>query len=1123
MKRIATQFLAIMALAMMATTGLHAQIKLTKRSADTRVSMPAAPKFNADDLSGNLKLSTSGTPWAAEDVSPIKLPEGVKAVIPDPLPAVSKVTVEEYNAAVTMAFESMRIVYGEMSESDAKRFLAMWAPLYDTPSQELIDYFNALNPLLSQFLAAREAYFQTAADLQMLQTDIAEAVAIDDRGTFDGIMFQYNLLVGSLKSLEAAIVEIANRIQLLGNPPNPFIAKANARKKYNSAFAKKEVKAPYIGDCLMGTRTTNIVGKELPALTEVVFRYIFRANVEGSDRYYVIELCENGIPSKDDLNDASAALKYVDVRQFECYNDDGKVPDCKSDGMFQNYLPKPPVMAITSMTMNYLMLKEQSMGRDEEYYNAVCNFGNRILGAGFFFKAAVNWSIADKWNDYTFYKNGVIPGELLSDFAEEVRNVCRQDMANRAKSAKERKAIAAKEREEMAFATQPMTEEQLKQKAVRDSLEHERKSKEESIKTRQELIREIEQQIQRENEYKSRASQRYYSAKTDAERQSARAEMEDIDRRIMYMRSNIQNERDNIQTLQTGEYVHTRTDFDQYAHARMVQSMKEDAVRRAATRRYAERIERQIDLLPEDQKEDARDRADKLFYDDGALVSGDIERARKLSKLFNNQILAKELKVQAEAQEDIAYADLKEAGANAVIMACGSVTVGLAAEAYTAAYGATASIVTYGPKVIGAVYGGVTGFISGGVSNGICSAAGSIHPATQAMASFYQGYTDEANAGKSTNEKIWEGVKKAGIDYVIGKGIETGANAFAKTCSYFTSKGTTKLSFKEKLDLTRTQRQRLEAQDAVNTFTQVDGELKQLIASGASKAQIDAARASRDKLAAVLNADYHAKWYMKYKADPKVSASFSEGVNANYDRMMPKMKAELQAKGFNMDDIEFKQFRNASSAGTSSMDLDLSPVSKASGKEPLFFRNGKQVSASEFMDEAQKTMNSVYRQQTGMSAKASEMNLTTSAHPEAYQTEELLKRNIDFGRLTKKDVSSVGRVIDVKMSTIEENIHMSQTTKVQAKAREATKEIENMLIPKLKYDLKNAKNAKDASAIAENIEYWQDMQKLLTEMSKRTNQPLEILNLNNQIKAKTGGKDATQVVFDLAREFDVKW
>lgn len=51
---------------------------------------------------------------------------------------------------------------------------------------------------------------------------------------------------------------------------------------------------------------------------------------------------------------------------------------------------------------------------------------------------------------------------------------------------------------------------------------------------------------------------------------------------------------------------------------------------------------------------------------------------------------------------------------------------------------------------------------------------------------------------------------------------------------------------------------------------------------------------------------------------------------------------------------------------------------------------------------------------TAMSAKASEMNLTTSAHPEAYQTEELLKRNIDFGRLTKKDVSSVGKVIDVK-------------------------------------------------------------------------------------------------------------
>lgn len=45
------------------------------------------------------------------------------------------------------------------------------------------------------------------------------------------------------------------------------------------------------------------------------------------------------------------------------------------------------------------------------------------------------------------------------------------------------------------------------------------------------------------------------------------------------------------------------------------------------------------------------------------------------------------------------------------------------------------------------------------------------------------------------------------------------------------------------------------------------------------------------------------------------------------------------------------------------------------------------------------------------------------------------------------------------------------------------------------------------------------MQKKLAEMGKGTNDPLKIMEINNQIKEATGGKDATQVVNDLAREF----
>ena len=120
-----------------------------------------------------------------------------------------------------MAFECLRILYGEMSEADAEKFSAMWAPLYGTPSQELIDYFNKLNPLLSQFLVARESYFRTASDVQLLYMDAAEAVEQDEREAFDAIIFESKILVGCMQSLEAAMVEIANRIRILG-PTQPI-------------------------------------------------------------------------------------------------------------------------------------------------------------------------------------------------------------------------------------------------------------------------------------------------------------------------------------------------------------------------------------------------------------------------------------------------------------------------------------------------------------------------------------------------------------------------------------------------------------------------------------------------------------------------------------------------------------------------------------------------------------------------------------------------------------------------------------------------------------------------------------------------------------------------------------
>lgn len=1108
----------------------------------------ATVKFNADDPYAKENQKTDGTPWETVSTEPVKLPEGVKAVIPAPLPDVSKISTIEYNMAVSVAFECLRIIYGEMSEKDAEQFMKMWAPLFDNPTQEIIDYMNKLTPLLSQFIVARESYLNSVSNVELLTFDAAEAMGWEDKEAFSSAMFQAKLYTGTLKQLEAAMDELANRILALGNPPNPFEARQAARDRYRRAFKPKEI---YLGETWMGTRIDKEHQVEgLDALTEPMMRYLMKVKVKGEDRYFVLELKEDGIPVEDKENDPQG-VGNVKIEQMYFSDKGNLMPDFKSDGTFQTYYPRPPAMALTMMTMNLMRQYETSYVSDEErkenpnyaarkekYHEMAAHYGNRVLRAGVFFKTALLWAMEDKFNSYEWKDDGVVPHKLIDDLEEAFKKQAVIEAANAKNLPKLRLGGNRKKKNDEAddsgadtqAAQAAFDQASARKQQVQDSLAFEEKSKQESIAWREENIKLIENNIRRDEEGRSNAMRRLSSAKTAQERQWIQQEIDDYNRRIMYQRSDIQSERDNIRQLQTGQFVHTRTEFEQYANAKMIHDSKVEAERYIQTKKAAAIIDRQINLLPEEDRDAARDRAEKMFYEDGALASGDIEKARKLANAFNNQILGHELKVQAEAQDEVAWADLKEAGANAVIMACGSITVGLAGEALAGAYGAGTAATIWGSRAVGAVYGGVTGYIAGGPGKAASSAAGYFHPVTGGIASFIEGYTAEGTEGMSTYEKIWEGTKKAGMDYLIGKGMEIAATGVAKTASAFLPDGIVNFNLtkgmsstgRQKLDVLRTQRERLEAEDAVKSFSKLNDEYITMLADKKTpQATLDATRKQINQLAASMNSDYHAKWYMKYKATPMQRAHFDQAVQSNYREMTPKMSESLAKQGYDMSDIEFKQFRNSSSSGSSSMDLDLAPVSKSTGKEPVFYKNGEQVTAREFMNDAQKTMNTVYKQQhEGLSAKASEMNLTTSAHPEAYSTPELLKKDVDYSKLKAEDIASIGKVLESKVNTIEGNIRMTETTKMQAKCRESTKEIDNMLVPKLKQELKNASNAKEAERIAGDIEYWQDMSKKLGRIGKETSDPMEIHRLNREIQRDTGGKDAMQVVNDLIREFN---
>jgi hypothetical protein len=151
------------------------------------------------------------------------------------------------------------------------------------------------------------------------------------------------------------------------------------------------------------------------------------------------------------------------------------------------------------------------------------------------------------------------------------------------------------------------------------------------------------------------------------------------------------------------------------------------------------------------------------------------------------------------------------------------------------------------------------------------------------------------------------------------------------------------------------------------------------------------------------------------------------------------------------------------------------------------------------------------------------MNLVTSAHREAFSTPKLLDHKIPMSSFTAEEIASVGKVLSVKVDGIANNPMLTNTTKMQAQCRESSKEIENMLLRKLKEDLGKAPaNSPQQKQIQADINYWEDMLRRFKTIGTEETDPMKIIQMNREIMKDTGGKDVTGVINDLIAKFKPK-
>ncbi len=1105
-------------------------------------SLPANPlqkgripevKFSSADPCAPRNKVPEGTPWESFPTKATnQLPSGTEAVIPPPIPDLDKLSGFNYHAAVSVAFEGMRLIYGAMPDEEARKFEAVWAPLFDFPTQEIIDYLNRLNPLISRFLAVREAYVSSLQAVTMVFLDAGYAVELDDQDAWEKAMNEAGFHVPAFRLLEEAMQVLAGKIEALGNPPDPVEAKCSAAQNYKRMLPKKENRGD-LGECWAGYSLSPVKAEGLEQLYEPLFRHLLKVKVNNREVCRIIEL--------SDIETGELESEYDWLDKIRIYQaDETMTCDGRSmetlDGAFSRFVyPAIPEFKQTSY-MRMMMLSAMAAPGNESDENyeerkAFINTCNRYLArkqtAGFFFKRALLWAYGNKWSDYPPGSGGMIPDKALDDFLAEMKAEMKAYLDAEQLKGKVRKQKIAELDSKYKVPEPPGNS----GTPLQDSLAAEKLAREESIASRREIIESINGQIIREQSIRDRLSTDRFNAKDDATRKNLTAQIKDCDMRIMGMQSTLQNEEDAITTLQTGVLVHTRQPFDEYARNKFIQDTHEHVARVNATRQIADRINRQINLLPEEQRDKARELAEK-YLDARAVVSGDYENALKLRNAFNDQI-------QGNAEFDYqmgrvaeSEADENEFIAQTTLMVAGTAFMGVGSAGLAQVYGAEAAATLYGTQALGALFGGATGMIAGGPYEGLKQAAMFWSPNGAALATFTDAYIQAGKIkGATTKSQIYEGIKQAGTGYAIGLGMQWGVSKLTKATLQLAGKDSrlfkpvfdTNAQISATVDKMRTKQNYLAASDAIGSLKNMKNELQTLRSAGAGNtARIQELEKEISQQVAALNGDYYAKWQFKYKQNPDITSFFDRYVQRNYRNMTPGMVENLKNKGYVMDHIDFKQFRNPTSAGSASMDLDLGPVDRFTGKEPSWVMksDGSRVDIKTFMNDAQASMNETYRKMFGISAPMSDMNLVTSAHKEAFSTTRLLDKNVDFSTLSADEVASIGKVLKVKVEGIEGNKLLTETTKLQAKCREASKEIDNMLMKKLDADLKMAApGSPDYKQILAQKEYWTRMNQKIKQIGTQESDPVTISRINREISQETGGKDASRVVNDLMNIF----
>ncbi len=151
--------------------------------------------------------------------------------VPSPMD-LSNLDAQQWAGVVAQTKEGMAMIYGELTPAQQKAFDKEWAPYFEFPCQEVLDYFQKLSPLVAEFVQVKEAYGRTALAADKAQAELLSAISTEDAEEVISLSQDLKHFRGILASCAGRISQLAAEVTKLGPTPKPLELKKQAKKHH---------------------------------------------------------------------------------------------------------------------------------------------------------------------------------------------------------------------------------------------------------------------------------------------------------------------------------------------------------------------------------------------------------------------------------------------------------------------------------------------------------------------------------------------------------------------------------------------------------------------------------------------------------------------------------------------------------------------------------------------------------------------------------------------------------------------------------------------------------------------------------------------------------------------------